>query len=594
MDSERVIHDELSQYKVVEHLESIDPNEYHAFLYHLLNHFKGASVALEFLFNEILRYEPSASPLIQKLQQILMTLSNLGFMRYWSEFITFSSQPPFAIDLDEQRFTDFLRQEITESSLAKLCSVCSLLSIPESTAYHCFVVKTLFDSQSKPSRFFAFSLIVAFNWNLAVSSVSDYLPLLPLSDLLSLVDRCLFSSECASIMQPSFLSSRRLLVDAALAALTNADDNKDAAELYSHLQGCQNVTDQLQTNFFELHVRQPLEQIVLEAYESGLDIAVIQSAISILEPVYHVDKHDILLSLVEEVLKEILEFQKKERIAVFMELFQKIVENWRISNKNAVSLLLQRILDLFVEFQKSAISLPMAKLLLYLVKVMELRSTPFIPEITGFILHSLFPSRSLFPEFQKYSTFSDLTSIFLPLIPTLDTADSIAIAEVLLESIAPPSLYSSALSISQQNVLNWIDGDGGLMSFAFRSSCYDLLTLTLVRTVSEEPWKWPLVQLRKHRIDELCFDVVSHCFQAKQFDAAVCFALYPAFVAISLGFDVETHRVAGERASAARFTLSRAETRLSGAFVQAKTLLHIHFAGPNQSAYHRFVFAARK
>ena len=134
MDSERVIHDELSQYKVVEHLESIDPNEYHAFLYHLLNHFKGASVALEFLFNEILRYEPSASPLIQKLQQILMTLSNLGFMRYWSEFITFSSQPPFAIDLDEQRFTDFLRQEITESSLAKLCSVCSLLSIPESTA----------------------------------------------------------------------------------------------------------------------------------------------------------------------------------------------------------------------------------------------------------------------------------------------------------------------------------------------------------------------------------------------------------------------------------------------------------------------------
>lgn len=415
-------------------------------------------------------------------------------------------------------------------------------------------------------------------------------------------------------MQPSFLSSRRLLVDSVLTALQSADNNnnngnnnnnnnnnnndnnnnKDAIELYSHLQGCQNVTDQLQTNFFELHVRQPLDQIAQEAYESGLDIAVIQSAISILEPVYHVDKHDILLTLVEEVLRDILEFQKKERIAVFMELFQKIVESWRISNKNAVSLLLQRILGLFVEFQKSSISLPMAKLLLYLVKVLELRSTPFIPEITGFILQSLFPSLSLFPEFQKYSTFSDLTSIFVPQIPQLETADAIAIAEVLLESIAPPSLYSSALSISLSNVLNWIDGDGGLMSFAFRSACYDLLTLTLVRTVSEEPWKWPVMQLRKHRIDEICFDVVSRCFEAKQFDAAVCFALYPAFVAISLGFDVETHRGAGERASAAEFALSGAEARLSGAFVQTKTLFHVYFAGPRQSAYHCFVFAARK
>ena len=153
MDSESVIHDELSQYKVIEHLESIDPDEYHAFLYHLLNHFKGASVALEFLFNEILRYEPAASPLIQKLREILIILSNLGFMHSWSEFIAFSSQPPFALHLDEQRFTDFLRREITESSLTKLRSVCSLLSIPESTAYYCFVVKTLFDSQSKPSLF---------------------------------------------------------------------------------------------------------------------------------------------------------------------------------------------------------------------------------------------------------------------------------------------------------------------------------------------------------------------------------------------------------------------------------------------------------
>ena len=153
MDSESVIHDELSQYKVIEHLESIDPDEYHAFLYHLLNHFKGASVALEFLFNEILRYEPAASPLIQKLREILIILSNLGFMHSWSEFIAFSSQPPFTLHVDEQRFIDFLRREITESSLTKLRSVCSLLSIPASTAYYCFVVKTLFDSQSKPSLF---------------------------------------------------------------------------------------------------------------------------------------------------------------------------------------------------------------------------------------------------------------------------------------------------------------------------------------------------------------------------------------------------------------------------------------------------------
>ena len=135
MDSESVIHDELSQYKVIEHLESIDPDEYHTFLYHLLNHFKGASVALEFLFNEILRYEPAASPLIQKLREILIILSNLGFMHSWSEFIAFSSQPPFTLHVDEQRFTDFLRREITESSLTKLRSVCSLLSIPASTAF---------------------------------------------------------------------------------------------------------------------------------------------------------------------------------------------------------------------------------------------------------------------------------------------------------------------------------------------------------------------------------------------------------------------------------------------------------------------------
>ena len=346
-------------------------------------------------------------------------------------------------------------------------------------------------------------------------------------------------------MNPSFLFSRHLLVDSVLNSLEGTDSFKEQRELYQHLQGCQKVTHQLSTIFFERHVREPLKQIVLEAYESGLEISEIQSALSILEPVYHVDKHDILLSFLEGVMKDVLEFQKKEKIAVFMEVFQKIVESWRTDDSNAVSLLLQRFITLFVEFQKSAISLPMAKLLLYLVKVMEQKNTSFIPEITACILHSLFPSLSAFAEFQDFSTFEQITSAFLPLISTLEINDSVTIAEVLLESMAPPSLYSSALSISMKNVLNWIEGEGGLMGFAFHSCFYDLLTLTLVRTVGGDPWKWPLLQMKTQKIDEICFEIVSRCFQGNQFDTAVCFALYPPFVVISLRFNVETFRDAG-------------------------------------------------
>ena len=152
MDSEAEIKSKLSEYRVIAYLESISKEEYHAFLYDLLNQFQGMSVPLNFLFDEILRYEPSVSPLIQILRQVLVILSSLRFLSYWGGFIKFSSEPPFSIQLDEQNFNAFLRENITIDSLLQLCKVCSLLSIPVSTAYHCFVFKTLFDSQSDPSR----------------------------------------------------------------------------------------------------------------------------------------------------------------------------------------------------------------------------------------------------------------------------------------------------------------------------------------------------------------------------------------------------------------------------------------------------------
>ena len=373
-------------------------------------------------------------------------------------------------------------------------------------------------------------------WNDVVATVCPQLSRLSISALIDFTHRCLFSSETKSIMNPQFLPARQLLVDSLLGILKTTQQCNDQILLYTHIQACQSVTSQLGTDFFERHATEPVDQIVIKAYNEGLEISIIEKAISIIEPAYGVSNEKVMLSFVVGILREILESQNRSRIQQFIEVFQEVIGNWRESRENSISTLLQRILELFVEFQNSDVACPMAKLLLFLVKMLDIPKNSFLPLTTAFLIHSLAPSIVEFQNFSTFDTFTLLSDTLLSVLSS-DSTDStlsidvlFAITEVTLEALAPVSLYSSVLSLTCTNVVRWIDGEGSLMGDVFRSNFFDIATFNLVRIVSGQQWRMPSVGMKERVCKDICFVTVSKCFEKQKFDSGLQFAFLPVFV----------------------------------------------------------------
>lgn len=144
---------ELSKYRVIEHLESINPEEYHLFLYNLLSRCENRFTTVNILLSEILRYEPSVSSSVSKVKRVITLLSNEDLYCDIHIFFSFSSHPPFSFTENKEAWIDFMWEKVRLESLRSMREICSLFSIPESQANECYVNKTVFHSGDVSSNY---------------------------------------------------------------------------------------------------------------------------------------------------------------------------------------------------------------------------------------------------------------------------------------------------------------------------------------------------------------------------------------------------------------------------------------------------------